>query len=456
MRRISPVTWLISIVAVLIAAFVTSTFLVEHNAGKLDTAVEDIVGNASPSVTELAGARTEMRHVEMGVGRYLGAHIIGASFDRAQIAERRAALDAHLAAYGRLPFFSGERELYDQLLPVKARVYDEVDRALAAIDGGRLPEARAILFGPLYHDGEELDRLTAKLIVINSERAAARARDIAALRERTNTLAMLLDAVSVLLAGVLLFAAVRASRLYHRALIEQRRIAELRATELDHFATRVAHDLKAPLASLVLGSSVAAQYPEEATRMLKSIQRSSRLMGEMIDALLSLARVEPLREPTSVTVVAGVLDVIVDEVRPAAETAGTNLRVEPYSASATVACSAGVLASVLSNLLQNAVKFIRGAAGERAVIVRIAERGDYTRIEVEDTGPGLPPELGEHVFERHVRGKDSTGLGLGLATVKRLTESVGGRLGVTSSLGCGSCFWVELPRSLRSALRAPG
>ncbi len=84
--------------------------------------------------------------------------------------------------------------------------------------------------------------------------------------------------------------------------------------------------------------------------------------------------------------------------------------------------------------------------------MRVVERGPLVRFEIEDTGPGVPPALADRVFERHVRGERSSGLGLGLATVKRLVETHRGRLGVRSSPGRGSCFWVELPAAAASSV----
>ena len=112
-----------------------------------------------------------------------------------------------------------------------------------------------------------------------------------------------------------------------------------------------------------------------------------------------------------------------------------------------MACSAGVLASVLSNLLQNAIKHIGDSQGERTISVAIGERDHTLHFEVKDTGPGVPPHIGERVFERYVRDDRSSGLGLGLATVKHLVEGAGGRLGFESAAGKGSCFWFELPRA---------
>lgn len=69
-------------------------------------------------------------------------------------------------------------------------------------------------------------------------------------------------------------------------------------------------------------------------------------------------------------------------------------------------------------------------------------------MEVEDSGPGISPELVGDIFQPYVRGPTNVkeGLGLGLATVKRLCETHGGRVGVRSVVGRGSIFWVELPR----------
>ena len=78
-------------------------------------------------------------------------------------------------------------------------------------------------------------------------------------------------------------------------------------------------------------------------------------------------------------------------------------------------------------------------------IAHINER--VARLEVEDTGPGIPPEAQQTIFEPFVRVSPAkaAGTGLGLATVKRLVEAHGGRLGVQSKPDAGSLFWVELP-----------
>ena len=106
--------------------------------------------------------------------------------------------------------------------------------------------------------------------------------------------------------------------------------------------------------------------------------------------------------------------------------------------------------SVFGNVLGNAVKYIGAApAGARHVHVRVIEENGQVRVEVEDTGPGIAPDAQDAIFEPYVRGPNTTqpGLGLGLATVKRIVEAHGGAVGVRSIVGKGSCFWFELPRA---------
>jgi signal transduction histidine kinase len=115
-----------------------------------------------------------------------------------------------------------------------------------------------------------------------------------------------------------------------------------------------------------------------------------------------------------------------------------------------LACDKAALASVLSNLLGNAVKHIAlGKQTPRRIVVRAKDRGSYARIEVEDNGPGLPPGSEQRAFEpfrRLMPESNLPGIGLGLATVKKIVEAFGGQVGVESRPNSGSVFWFELPK----------
>ena len=123
----------------------------------------------------------------------------------------------------------------------------------------------------------------------------------------------------------------------------------------------------------------------------------------------------------------------------------------------SAACNRGVLTSVVSNLMRNAEKYMSDSPVRR-ITLRVAESGPLVRVEVEDTGPGVAPEIREAIFEPYVRADGATqpGLGLGLATVKRLCVAHGGEVGVRSTLGQGSTFWFTLPRVQPPALAKAG
>ncbi|WP_309887936.1 two-component regulator propeller domain-containing protein [Archangium sp.] len=105
--------------------------------------------------------------------------------------------------------------------------------------------------------------------------------------------------------------------------------------------------------------------------------------------------------------------------------------------------------SVLKNLVSNARDALVDTPGERARCIRIAavEQGEQLRLEVEDTGPGIPPEYLERIFEPFFSTKPETGVGLGLGVVRKLVLLYGGTVEVRSEVGQGTRFVLTLPRS---------
>lgn len=180
--------------------------------------------------------------------------------------------------------------------------------------------------------------------------------------------------------------------------------------------------------------------------MIERGRTSLRRSNEMVRGMLEFTRAGARPKTGGCADVAVMLADVADEVAAEAEKAHVVLRVGDLP-DEVVACDPGILHSIVVNLTRNAVKYT-GAGGEGHVELRAEARGPLVRIEVEDDGPGVREGEEEVIFEPYVRGADVApdGLGLGLATVKRLAVAYGGRVGVQRAGSRGSIFWVELPR----------
>jgi len=143
--------------------------------------------------------------------------------------------------------------------------------------------------------------------------------------------------------------------------------------------------------------------------------------------------------------VSDVVDQVLDEASSVEPSERAEISVSPIPA-VEVSCTSGVLASILGNLVRNAIKFMRDSDVKK-IAIRVREEGPLVRFEVEDTGPGIEPGLAETIFQPYVRGQGVTqpGLGLGLATVKRFCEAYGGTVSFRSASGQGSIFTFTLP-----------
>jgi signal transduction histidine kinase len=404
---------------------------------------------ATPSISHLADARAEVRRISNAFTRAVGARPEGQPLDVAGVVEARRVLDGELRRDER-PALPGEQSLYDELFQTRSELYREADQAQAALQRRDLDAARPLVFGSMLTTAARFDDCLVGLIRLHAATANAHGRTIDLIRRRTALVALALDGITVLLGGIMLTLAVRATRLYERLLGERERAAHARAEELDRFAARVAHDLKGPLTSVLMGVTTAQQHPAQAPELLGRALRAARIMNSMIDALLDFARAGAEPSPKEVALVKPIVEEMVAECAGAAREAAAAVCVEPVPPHLAVACRPGALASVLSNLLHNAIKYIVESEGERTVTVRASARDTMVLLEVEDTGPGVPPDMESSIFEIYVRAKGASakpGLGLGLATVKRLVEAHGGRLGVRQRRGSGACFWVELARA---------
>jgi signal transduction histidine kinase/ActR/RegA family two-component response regulator len=251
---------------------------------------------------------------------------------------------------------------------------------------------------------------------------------------------------AVLVFGVDITAQVRAREAQQRAL-EQ---AESASRAKDEFLATVSHELRTPLTA-ILGWTLNARRNGAANlgHALDVIERNARAQVRLVEDVLDLARVASGKLTLQLvpTDLSRVVFLAVESVRPAADAKPLELRVHVDQGLGLVYADPDRIQQIVSNLLNNAVKFT--PAGGRVEVQ--ARRFDArVVISVRDTGQGIAPEFLSHVFDPFQQGDASTtrrhsGLGLGLAIVEQLVRAHGGSVRAESAgEGQGATFTVEL------------
>lgn len=255
-----------------------------------------------------------------------------------------------------------------------------------------------------------------------------------------------LISLSALAAGLLALVLV----VFNRRMAAVRRVAVQAAAEKSEFIAHLSHEFRTPLGGVLSTTELLLERPldGDARHYVEIIRDSGRMLLQLVSDLLDLKQIEAGRldlnlEPCQLKVLlAGVLDSVRDDA--AHRGVGLWLNIAP-DVPDLVICDTVRLRQVVYKLTSNAVKFTE--SGE----VRLgAAWQDGLRLEVQDTGIGIPPETLDQLFDKFVQADSSItklfgGTGLGLALTKALVELMGGRIGVASVLGSGTRFWMEVP-----------
>ncbi|WP_437731853.1 sensor histidine kinase [Sorangium sp. So ce1335] len=440
-----------------IASFVISAAYAEHRAAEIDAAATSLAENAAPSVMYLAAARAELRHTQALLSDLVNNAVLSRPLDRHELDRARDNLSRNLDAYLVLPVYPGELKQWQTVAQELGKLGLDTDRVLALAESGHPDEATKLMDVALRADFDATSEAVMASIELNAHHVRRMAIEIAANRVRSRRIALALHTASVAFALLACAAAAVQIRRNVRLLWQQGVLLERRADELEQFAGRVAHDVLGPLGAVALALDVALRRCGEGEPARRSIERGRQAVmrvKRITNGLLEFARAGARPEPGARAEVRAVIDDLMVELVPVAVELGAELRVEPVAPCA-VAASPGVLTSILANLIRNALKYL-GDSADCRVIVRVLDAGDAVRIEVEDTGPGIAPAVEQLVFEPHIRAQGARvpGLGLGLATVKRLTEAHDGRVGLRTVVGKGSLFWFELPKASADAAHA--
>ncbi|MDI3284516.1 HAMP domain-containing sensor histidine kinase [Polyangium sp. 15x6] len=444
---------LLAAVIIMMFGVIASLAVFKRASRSLAEAHEVIAGNAAPTVVALDVAQARLRKLhELVLSRLLDAPGDTALRD-ASIAAAERELDRAIDDYQALPRDPGEAPLQRAVTESLEQVNRVVSRSLAlepaAFEASGLRRELDAAMTQLSRDLVRASEFSASI-------ASAAADEVA----RTSTRLL---PIEFFIEGITFVAAVLTLTLTYRAVQRARAVAaesvaalERRADELESFSGRVAHDLLSPLATVSLALDMASRRltePADASTR-KAVTRASQTLQRVrsfVSDLLEFARAGATPLPGVRARIDDVVSEIAEEFGPVAQDAGVELRVEAITTDRRVACSPGVLMSVLSNLVQNAIKYM-GDGEERRITIRSVDRDDEVRVEVQDTGPGIAPSDRDGLFELYARGHDAKtpGLGLGLATVKRLVESHGGHVGVETAPGRGSVFWFSMPAAAPS------
>jgi signal transduction histidine kinase/HAMP domain-containing protein len=229
---------------------------------------------------------------------------------------------------------------------------------------------------------------------------------------------------------------------------ERRELAER------EFVSNAAHELRTPLTTIIGAVEVlqagAKEDPAMRDRFLAHIERESGRLARLARAMLTLARAHSGQEPPRIEAVelAPLLREVAAGLHPHA---GVAVDVEVADGLA-VETNRDLLEQALRNLGENAAKH----TARGSVVLRAYGNGNTVTVEVEDSGPGISPEVQRHVFDRFYRGeRDEHGFGLGLAIVRESVRTLGARIELDSSPGQGTVFRILLaPARVREEVPA--
>lgn len=228
----------------------------------------------------------------------------------------------------------------------------------------------------------------------------------------------------------------------------QRGLVESNA-QLEHFAVQVSHDLRNPLTALTGFIELAADSPEMASapRAAQSLARAEAAAGRMtsmVTDLLDFARMGGTRPHIVDVDVADTVDAVLEDLDTALSSTGAEVTVDTAT---RVRGDDTLLRVLLQNLIANAVKFSAAADKAPRIRVWVETLPDGWRVNIDDNGEAVDPEMRERVFEPMQRGHgaDVQGIGIGLATCQRIVDAHHGTIGLDASPEGGTRAWFVLP-----------
>ena len=228
-------------------------------------------------------------------------------------------------------------------------------------------------------------------------------------------------------------------------------LAEAKQRDRD-FVSTISHDIRSPLSGLKLSVELFAtgafgELNSKGTTVLAKSERSIQRILDITGNLLELGKIESgtYIPQLELTKLASLFEESVSLVQSLADS--KDVRVEVVDVDIELRLDASQIVRVLMNLLSNAIKF---SEPEQVVVLLASSDGDYVRVEVMDSGRGVPADKQNSIFDRYKQseasdGHDRKGVGLGLSICKAIVQAHGGTIGVSARSTGGSIFWFQLP-----------
>ena len=221
----------------------------------------------------------------------------------------------------------------------------------------------------------------------------------------------------------------------------------------DEFLATLSHELRTPMNSILGWITVLNNdrtNMETTARALETIERNAKVQAQLIEDILDVSSIitGKFQLQTEPITLDPIVHAAAEMLRPAMEAKNLTLRLEMQGEPVPVLGDATRLQQAVWNLLSNAVKF---SAAAQEVVVTLQQEPEVVRLRVRDSGQGISPDFLPYVFDRFRQADGSTtrkhgGLGLGLAIVRHIVESHGGRVSAESKgSGQGATFTISLP-----------
>jgi signal transduction histidine kinase len=217
-----------------------------------------------------------------------------------------------------------------------------------------------------------------------------------------------------------------------------------RISTIGRLSSSIVHDLRNPLAAIYGGAEIMVDSeiaPPQLKRLAGNIYRASRRIQELLQDLVNVGRGKT--EGAEVCRLYEVAAAACDSLAPAAESQGVTVRIE-VPESVELPIERARVERVFINLVDNALEAMPAGG---AIHIGATVDSDAATIQVTDTGPGISPDIREHLFQPFVSSGKKNGLGLGLALSRQTILDHGGDMWVESEPGRGARFFIRLPLS---------